>query len=91
MAHRVPVLAYAAAAVPETLDGAGVLFREKDFAAVAAMAMRLARDPALRDPVLRAQDERLARYTRTDLAATLRGHLAPLLGSGRPDIQTLLS
>jgi len=82
MAHRVPVLAYAAAAVPETLDGAGVLFREKRHDLVAEMIVRLARDAALRAAVLRAQDERLERYTRTDLAAILRGHLAPLLGGG---------
>lgn len=81
MAHRVPVLAHAAAAVPETLDGAGVLFTDKDFAAVAAMAHRLARDQALREAVLKGQDERLARYTQQDLAGTLRGYLAPLLGS----------
>ena len=81
MAHRVPVLAHAAAAVPETLDGAGVLFTDKDFAAVAAMAHRLARDQALREAVLKGQDERLARYTRQDLAGTLRAHLAPLLSA----------
>jgi glycosyltransferase involved in cell wall biosynthesis len=79
MAHRVPVLAFAAAAVPETMDGAGVLFRAKSFDAVAEMALRLARDPALREAVLRGQTDRLARYTNQDLAATLRAHLAPLL------------
>jgi len=35
MVHDVPVLAYAAAAVPETMDGAGVLFAKKEYEAVA--------------------------------------------------------
>ena len=37
MVHDVPVLAYEAAAVPETLDGAGILFREKRFDLIAEM------------------------------------------------------
>ena len=39
MTHRLPVLAYAAGAVPETLDGAGVLFREKRFDLIAENAV----------------------------------------------------
>ncbi|MBU1693713.1 MAG: glycosyltransferase family 4 protein [Verrucomicrobia bacterium] len=79
LVHDVPVLAYAAAAVPDTLDGAGVLFREKRHDLVAEMMGRLVRDAALRDAVLRGQRERLARYEHRDLSAELRTHLAPLL------------
>ncbi len=79
MAHDLPVLAYAAAAVPETLDGAGVLFREKRFDLVAEMTGRLVRDRALRAAVLDGQRARLARFRSRDLEAELRGHLAPVL------------
>ncbi|MBP7829920.1 MAG: glycosyltransferase family 4 protein [Kiritimatiellae bacterium] len=79
LVHDVPVLAYAAAAVPGTLDGAGVLFREKQFDLAAEMMGRLARDEALRGAVLKGQRERLARFEARDLAAELRTHLAPLL------------
>jgi len=79
MAHRVPILAYAAAAVPETLDGAGVLFREKNFEQIAEMMGRLADDGPLRKAVLARQDERLERFTSQNLEANLRRHLAPLL------------
>jgi len=79
MACGVPVLAYAAAAVPETLDGAGILFREKNHPLLAELLGRVAQAGALRDAVLRGQAERLARYRRRDLAAELREHLAPLL------------
>ena len=79
LVHDVPVLAYAAAAVPDTLDGAGVLFREKQFDLVAEMMGRLTRDATLRDAVLKGQRERLARYEQRDLSAELRAHLAPLL------------
>jgi L-malate glycosyltransferase len=79
MVHDVPILAYAAAAVPGTLDGAGVLFREKEFDLVAEMLGRLVKDAALRGAVIAGQRERLARYEKRDLASELRGHLAPLL------------
>jgi glycosyltransferase involved in cell wall biosynthesis len=79
MHHGVPVLAYAAGAVPETLDGSGVVFAEKKFDAVAEMAVRLGRDASLREPVIRRQRERVARYLQRDLAAELRQHLQPLM------------
>ena len=79
MVHRVPVVAYAAAAVPETLDGAGVLVREKRFDLIAEVMGRLVDDAALRESVLKGQDERLARYEAQDLGAVLREQMAPVL------------
>ena len=79
MANNVPVAAYAAGAVPETMDGAGVLFHAKDYAMIAETIDRLARPTPLRAAVLAAQAERLARYKATDLAGILRHALAPLL------------
>ena len=79
MVHHVPVVAYAAAAVPETLDGAGVLVREKRFDLIAETMGRLVDDAALRAAVIKGQDERLARYEAQDLGGVLRRHMAPLL------------
>ena len=79
MVVDVPILAYAAGAVPETLDGAGVLFHEKRFDLVAEMMGRLVHDERLRATVIAGQRVRLARYEQRDLAAELRQHLAPLL------------
>jgi glycosyltransferase involved in cell wall biosynthesis len=79
MAHRVPVMAYAATAVPETMDGAGVLFREKRFDMVAEMMGRIVRDEALRNAIVAGQTERLLRYEKLDLARELKSNLTPLL------------
>lgn len=79
MTHEVPVVAYAAGAVPETLDGAGVLLRDKRFDLIAETLGRVTEDDALRKAILRGQRERLARYERQDLAGDLKRHLAPLL------------
>jgi len=79
MVNEVPVLAYAAGAVPETLDGAGVLIKEKRFDLVAEMLGRLVHDETLRDAVLAKQRERVDIYEHRDLETELRAHLAPLI------------
>ncbi len=77
MAHDVPVLAYRAAAVPETMDGAGVLVNEKAYDYVAEMMGAMVHDASLRAALLAGQQARLARYRTRDLAAELRALLAP--------------
>lgn len=81
MIHGLPILAHDAAAVPETLDGAGILFREKQFDLVAEMMGRLTRDSSLRSAVVKGQRERLARYEKRDLATELRQYLGSLLST----------
>jgi L-malate glycosyltransferase len=59
MAADVPVLAYAAAAVPDTLGGAGVLFEPKDLEFAAELLGELAYDDDLRARVIAGQQRRL--------------------------------
>ncbi len=79
MAHDVPVLAYAAAAVPETMEDAGVLVTRKDYPELAGLMKRLCQDRALRGAVRAGQRERVRRYLARDLAGDLRRAMAPLL------------
>lgn len=51
----VPVMAFDAGAVPETLGGAGILVREKRFEEIAEMAHLLVRDTELRPRVIERQ------------------------------------
>jgi glycosyltransferase involved in cell wall biosynthesis len=62
MAAGVPVLAFAAAAVPETLGGAGVQFAPKDLEHAAELAGALAFDDDLRRDVIAGQRRRLADF-----------------------------
>jgi glycosyltransferase involved in cell wall biosynthesis len=76
MAADVPVLAYSAAAVPETLGGAGVQFAPKDLEHAAELMSELAFNDQLRAGVIAGQRRRLgdfgdARVTR-ELASALR-------------------
>ena len=62
MAAGIPVLAYAAAAVPDTLGGAGVQFAPKDLEVAAELLGELAFNDRLRDSVIAGQRRRLADF-----------------------------
>ncbi len=57
-----PVIAWQSSAVGETLRGAGILFKEKDYGAMAKAAETLRRDKDFREEILRGQREVLASY-----------------------------
>jgi len=68
MAADVPVLAYAAGAVPETLGGAGVLFSPKDLEHAAELVGALIYDEDLRDAVIAGQRRRLEDFSEERVA-----------------------
>jgi L-malate glycosyltransferase len=78
MLTRVPVLAYAAGAVPDTLGGAGVLFSEKRLDIVAELAHALASDAPLREQVLAGQDRRLVAFAPEAVESALKGYVEAL-------------
>jgi glycosyltransferase involved in cell wall biosynthesis len=62
MHHRLPIVAFGAAAVPETLDGAGVVLERKDPLTVAAAVHRVLDDAALRSALVGAGERRLSDF-----------------------------
>lgn len=70
---RVPVIAYAATAVPATLDGGGVLYDDKDPLHVARLIDAVVGDALLTERILAAQDAALARLIGRDFGGTLLG------------------
>jgi len=76
MAAGVPVLAYAAGAVPETLGGAGVLFSPKDLEVAAEWLATLAYDRDVRQRVIAGQRARLADFGEARIRADLQSVLA---------------
>lgn len=61
--HRVPVVAFAAAAVPETLGDAGLLLAAKDPYTVATAVRRVIVDPGLRSGLVERGSARLERFS----------------------------
>jgi len=63
MAAEVPVLAFGAGAVLETMNGSGIVFLEKNFAFLAELANELMAPSQLRSTVLKAQRRRLGAFS----------------------------
>lgn len=83
MAFSVPVVAYDAGAVAETLRGGGLLLRDKDPLATAEVVHAVLTRADLRGPIIERQRAVVARLRETDFGALLRERLAPALdGSG---------
>ncbi len=79
MAADVPILAYSAAAVPDTLGGAGVQFAPKDLEVAAELLGELAFNDELRARIIAGQRERLADFG----DARIIRELTSLLGAAR--------
>ena len=78
MAADVPILAYSAGAVAETLGGAGLLFAPKDLELAAEMLGMLVYDRDLRARVLEGQRRRLQDFAPPAIEARLRDTLTAL-------------
>ena len=79
MAADVPIVAYAAGAVPETLGGAGLLFAPKDLEVGAELLGSVVYDRDLRARVLAGQRRRLQDFAPPRIEARLKETLAPFL------------
>jgi len=79
MTFGIPVIAYDAGAVAETLRGGGVLLKDKNPEQVAELIGRLLKDATLKQAVLATQSSALAEVRSTDYKALLMERLAPVL------------
>ena len=79
MAADVPIVAYAAGAVPETLGGAGLLFAPKDLELAAELLATVVYDREVRTRVLHGQRARLRAFAPEAIEARLRQTIGELL------------
>ncbi|MEW6322685.1 MAG: glycosyltransferase family 4 protein [Acidobacteriota bacterium] len=79
----VPVVAYAATAVPATMDGAGILYTDTNPLHVAALVHEAATNDAVRERILDGQDAALDRLRARDFAGTLLGFVERVRRSPR--------
>jgi glycosyltransferase involved in cell wall biosynthesis len=80
---EVPVLAYAATAVPATMDGAGVLFETSDPLEVARLIDAIVADRRLQDRIVEGQLAAVARLQAKDFAGTLLRFVDGILAKPR--------
>lgn len=80
---QVPVLAYAATAIPATMDGGGVLYQTKDPLHVAALMDAVLSNPDLQDAIVDAQLDAVDRLQAKDFDGTLLRFVEQILASPR--------
>jgi glycosyltransferase involved in cell wall biosynthesis len=80
MHNRLPVVAYDATAVPETLGDGGLLVSDKSPVALAAVVDRVVRDGRVRETLVAAGQERLAEYSTERVRERWVDALRSLLG-----------
>jgi glycosyltransferase involved in cell wall biosynthesis len=80
---EVPVLAYAATAVPSTMDGAGVLYYDKDSLHVAGLMDAIVSNQAMQDAIVEGQLAAVHRLRSRDFAGTLLGFVDRILAGPR--------
>jgi glycosyltransferase involved in cell wall biosynthesis len=80
---EIPVLAYAATAVPATMDGAGVLFDTREPIDIARLMDAVLSDQRASDAVIAGQNAALARLQARDFEGTLLGFIDQVLASPR--------
>jgi hypothetical protein len=83
---EVPVLAYAATAVPATMDGAGVLFHDKTPAHVAHLMDAILSNATLRDDIVEGQLAAVDRLRAKDFGGTLLGFVNDILSKPRAPV-----
>ncbi|RHX87603.1 glycosyltransferase family 4 protein [Leptospira stimsonii] len=72
MVHKIPILAYAGGAVPETLNGAGILFKEKKFPDLAVLLHKILTDVDFKNQILNRQNLRLEEFKNLESKSVLR-------------------
>jgi glycosyltransferase involved in cell wall biosynthesis len=80
---QVPVLAFAATAVPATMDGAGVLFETKEPLHVAALMDAIISNVDLQDAIVDGQLAAVERLRAKDFSGTLLGFVEDILSAPR--------
>ena len=79
MFFGIPIIAYEAAAVPYTLNGAGIIFKEKKYEEIAEAARLLLTDRDLREKIIEKEKERLKDFQKERTAAKLKEYIEKFL------------
>jgi glycosyltransferase involved in cell wall biosynthesis len=70
-----PVVAYAAGAIEETMNGGGVLVHEKDFPKTAALLDKLHKDKIFREKIVLSQKKAFKKFSRENVSTILLDHI----------------
>lgn len=72
---KIPVIAYNAGAVEETMSGQGILINNKDFVQIAALIDKIVNDSSLKEQIIMSQTRVLDKYLRNSTGQILLEHI----------------
>lgn len=72
---RIPVIAYRAGAIEETMNGGGILLRQKDLLRVASLIDAVIRDKEMRKRIVEGQVQALQKFSRENVSRILLRHI----------------
>ena len=75
MYFKVPIIAYASSAIPETLGGTGILLENKDMTRAAFYLHEMLHDEELRASIIEGQNKRLKDFSYESVSATFMEQL----------------
>lgn len=75
----IPVIAYDAGAVAETMNGGGILLRQKDYLGIAALVDKVIRDSGFRGKIIAGQRKALDKYRQEKVAPLLLSYLERIM------------
>jgi glycosyltransferase involved in cell wall biosynthesis len=73
--NRIPVVAYKAGAVEETMNGGGVLLAEKEYLQTSVLLDKIQKDRAFKDNIVAHQLQALKKYSRENVSQILMSHV----------------
>jgi len=78
MHYQIPIIAYDACAIGETLGSSGILVKKKNFREVAELAEKVRPESYFRQKVIEHQNNRLNDFSAEKTAARLKSYLESL-------------
>ncbi len=76
---RIPVIAYRAGAVEETMNKGGILLKEKEFEKIACLIDLIVRDEDFRKKIINSQLEALKKYSKENVKRILLEHIKSIM------------
>jgi len=76
---RIPVIAYRAGAVEETMNGGGILLKEKKFEQIAGLIDLIIKDEKFRKRIIDSQLKALKKYSRENVKRILLSHIKSVI------------
>ena len=83
MKMNIPVLAYRSSAIPETMDGAGIIFNKKNYAYIGTLIDEILENEEINNKIIICQNKRIEKLVNTDTEKILLNAIHNIINKER--------